>query len=161
MSLPGESSSYFWPLLGLGIGLALVIPLRLWPFLIALLVGLDAIYLDRDQYNMKSDLGFLVEYSTYYVVVLTGAWLLRRRYPDGLNLTSLNSDLRDFLIAALAIAATTAVIEPTFRVLAGRGPVGWSDWYYWFALDLMSILVVAPFIFSWLSDEAARRSLTP
>ena len=159
MSLPGQSSSYFWPMLGLGVGLALSLPLRYWPWLIVLIVGMDAIYLDKTQYNMESTLGFLIEYASYYVVVIGGCWLIRRRYPDGLNLARLNNDLRDFLIMAALMASATALLEPAFRIMADAGPVAWRDWFYWFTLDLMSILTVAPFIFSWISDLPARRPL--
>jgi len=159
MTLPGELAPYFWPILGLGVGMALTVRRRYWPWLIAILVAIDIPYLDRDAYNFSSPLGFAIEYATYYVVVFSGCWILRNRYPEGLNLARLNYDLRDFLIAAAAIAATTGVLEPVFSALAGEGQLDWRDWYHWFALDLMSILVVAPFIFAWTADWPGRRSL--
>ena len=160
MSLPGPSAPYFWPILGLGVGLAMALPRRHWPWLIGLLILIDLPFLDRSAYTLKSIPGFIIEYGSYFAVVLGGCWILRKLHPEGLDLTRLNPDLRNFLIAALLIATATGSIEPLFKRVAGAADITWVDWYHWFAIDLMSILVVAPFIAAWRIPSRDSRSLT-
>lgn len=159
LMLPGESPGYFWPLLGLGIGLALSVETRYWIWLALLFIALDAPYASPDNYQFEHPVALAAEYLSFFGVVFAACWIMRRRYPDGLNLSQLNPDLRDFLIFAGLLALTTGVMDPLYGTLASDRPLSLHDWNHWLALDLMSIVVAAPLFLAWSWGPVGSRKL--
>lgn len=149
LGIPGEPSGYFWPVLGLGVGIALSIRIRYWIWVGLFAMALNSPYFAPEAYQFSHPVAIGAAFLSHYAVALVLCLLLRRRYPEGLDLTRLNPDLRDFLIFAGVLALMTGALDPLFGYLAGKGPFDLHHWNHGFALDLMSIVVAAPVLLAW------------
>ncbi len=128
-----------WPPTGMALAALLLGGMRLWPG-----VALGAFLLNVEQGAPWLVAGSIAAGNTFEATV--GAYLLRgARFECGL------ARLRDVFSLVLAAAVSTT-ISPSIgvRSLVGSGtisvPAAGGTWFVWFVGDLLSALVIAPFL---------------
>ncbi len=133
-----------WPPTGLALAALLLGGMRLWPG-----VALGAFLLNLEQGAPSIVACGIAAGNTLEATV--GAYLLRiARLECGL------ARLRDVLSLVLAATLSTT-ISPTIGVmsLVGSGTISLTvaggTWFVWFVGDLLSALVIAPFLITWFA----------
>lgn len=158
VSLPDTTAVVIWPTVGLLVGFLLTTETRTW-WLICLATFAIEFPFAIGSFSYEPPQGTLTKVAVYYSLLVTGCWLLRRRYAEGMALHRLSPDLRDFMLFVLAFCLLIGLIEPVFVRIAGGVSFGGLGWYYWAISNAASILVVAPVLIAWTSRAPNWRSM--
>jgi signal transduction histidine kinase len=135
-----------WPPTGIALVAMLVFGRRVWPavFIAALVVNLPI---------GPSPLGAAFIAAGNTLAPLTAATLLKRA-GFRIELDRLRDAAAIILLGALVAMTISATIGTSVLVLSGSAPAAgfWSTWAVWWAGDAMGVLLVAPFILSFLPN---------
>jgi integral membrane sensor domain MASE1 len=147
---PEQRFAIFWPPAGLFLAVLVLNRVRSWPaFLVAALgANLTSEVLLQGR-PATVGLGFYLANASEACL---GAWLLRRFVGLPLALTRLRDVLGFAVVAALVGPLFGAVVGAGVATLAHGGSYALA-WQRWWIADVVSVLVVAPVVLTWLADD--------
>ena len=153
----GKVIMLVWPAGGIGLAAFLLNPRRLWPALtlVFYISGVSADILLADRSFMTG-----VGYMTGNMVESIGcAWLILYWSRDFQNFTKVREILA-LIIGTVFVNAFSSCFGAGTSVLT-RGASFIDSWQSWFIADGLGVLVVGPFIVTWLTNKQGITSLRP
>lgn len=160
LAFPQPAYWPLWPPSGLFLGVLLVSDrrswLRLWgATLVASLAG-DLVFE-----------GFRPELLPYSIGVwlantlesLLAAWILRRRSPAGMSLTSVGDFVALITVGVVLAPALGATLGAGIDSLIPGSPAFVEGWLRWWIGDAVGVMIVAPVVLAWAGSEVSPRVL--
>ncbi len=145
-----------WPAGGVGLTAFLLSPQRLWP---ALTVVFYAAGISADVLVAKRSLLTGVGYMTGNMIESIGCtWLILRAGKSFQNFNRVREILA-LIMGALTINALSSCIGAGTSVMT-RGASFLESWKSWYISDGLGVLVVGPFLVSWLQAKELWKSLS-
>lgn len=158
VSLPDATAVAVWPTVGLLVGFLLISEIRYW-WLVCLLAFAVEYPFAIGSFEYEPQQSTLTKVAIYYTLLILGCWILRRRHPEGLDLSQPVPDLRDFFIFVVLFCLSLAVVEPVLISAVGGLSFAGLGWYHWALANAASIFIWAPIVVAWLSHPANKRSI--
>lgn len=158
VSMPEATAVAVWPTVGLLVGFLLITELRYW-WLVCILSFSVEYPFAIGSFAYESQQSTLTKVAIYYTLLILGCRVLRRRHPEGLDLSQPVPDLRDFFIFVVLFCLLLAVVEPALISAVGGLSFAGLGWYHWALANAASIFIWAPVVVAWLSHPANRRSI--
>jgi len=143
-----EELTVIWPASGVALAVLLLSPRREWP-----LIFLGIFVIDLFSY-LISDRSFVFSIGSSLVNTIEAAlsgWLILWLRKEQITFTRLADILAISVIASLSNAFTTSLDALLSAIAFGTSFAG--TWLTWWILDGLSILVVTPFIITWVKTE--------
>lgn len=149
VEIPAKGYGILWPTTGFLVGILLATERHHWVGVVLLFVAAEflAVDLSASIFEIVTALGLPL---TSFAIVVVVCSIARWRYPDGIELTRMNPDLRDFFL----LAATIAVLIGIASSLPGL-----ANWHERAAYELMSVLVFAALILACVTPQTHDRPL--
>ena len=162
LAFVNASASAVWPPTGLALAALLLGGYRLWPgiFLGAVAVNLVTLLQSTSQGAVTTAFGIAIGNTLEAVL---GAALVQR-FANGVNAFERTQTVFKFVaLAAIVSTLVSATFGVTSLCLAGRA--GWHEygsvWLTWWLGDMVSDLIVAPLLLTWLAGGFSRLKLVP
>ncbi len=150
-----SGTAVFWPAAGLSLGLLLLIPTRLWPWVLG---GVAIAEFGGDLVRGYPLGGSMLWTVGNVVEPLVGAVLIRRLVSPSGSLTPVTALIGFIAFGAIAGPLVGATIGSIGTILFANG-IPTVVWPQYFVGDGLGVLVVAPVLLSWSHPSANRSRL--